>query len=376
MISMNARWVKAYILPATAFQAVILGAGYGTGREVAQYLSQHGPVGGLLSAAVIALIFGGVLALSFELARIKSCYDYRSFFRMLLGRFWGAYEVLYITALIVTLAVIGAAAGVVLNDSLGVSPTIGVIATLGVTILANIAGRGVVNRLLTSWSIVFFVALLLYLSVTFFQAFSAIKETFVTHAAVKDGLWFVSGAQFALFNLAVAPALLFTVRGVESRKEAITSGFFAGFFGIFPAIAFHVTFMADYPATIHQELPVYYAIRTLGVPVLMGLYGVALCGTIVQTGVGMLQGLNERIDSWYREARGKAMPKLARGAVVVAALASSAAMAKIGIVTLVAKGYSYLAVGFLIVYILPLVIRGSWIVRTARKSEQKLYPTI
>ena len=63
--------IAAVLMPAAVFQSVIVGGAYGTGREVAEFISRFGPWGGLGVLALAALGFGLVLAVSFELARLE-----------------------------------------------------------------------------------------------------------------------------------------------------------------------------------------------------------------------------------------------------------------------------------------------------------------
>jgi uncharacterized membrane protein YkvI len=361
MSLMDHRFIKVYLLPAAAFQSVIIGAGYGTGREVMEYISRHGPIEGMGAALVIALAFGSILAVTFEFARKIAAYDYRAFFKALLGRYWFLFELLFITSMVVTLAVIGAAAGIVLHDSLGVIPSLGVPLTLVVVILANTAGRRFVNRFLTSWALVFMAVLLAYLAIVIVTKGPVIFDAFSADSAgLQSFEWLKTGLQFAMFNVAVAPALLYTVRDHKSRRDAVASGFFAGFFGVLPAIAFHLTFMSAFPAIIDEALPVYTVIAGLGIPFLLGAYGIALCGTIIQTGVGMLQGVNERLDSWLIEKNGVGLSRISRAGIAGFAVVASLLLAQLGIVTLVAKGYSLLSLGFMLVFVLPVMTVGLW----------------
>jgi uncharacterized membrane protein YkvI len=50
-------------MPAAVFQTVIIGGGYGTGREVVEYVTKHGAWGGFIATAIIAIIFAAVLSL-------------------------------------------------------------------------------------------------------------------------------------------------------------------------------------------------------------------------------------------------------------------------------------------------------------------------
>ncbi len=82
---------------------------------------------------VSTVIWSAVCAVSFELSRRFSAYDYRTFFQRLLGgRWWIVYEVAYLGFLMLVLAVIAAAAGSILEETFGVSYAIGVVGMMSV----------------------------------------------------------------------------------------------------------------------------------------------------------------------------------------------------------------------------------------------------
>ena len=101
---------QRFLLPGFAFKGVVIGGGYATGRELVEFFMASGPWGGLLGLTLAMLIWSGVCAVTFMLARVVSAYDYRSFFQALLGRFWVLFEVAYVLFLILILAVVAAAA--------------------------------------------------------------------------------------------------------------------------------------------------------------------------------------------------------------------------------------------------------------------------
>ena len=72
-------------LPGFLFQSVMIGGGYATGRELVEFFLSAGPMGGLLGLLVATSVFSVIAALSFEFARISKSYNYRHFFKQLLG---------------------------------------------------------------------------------------------------------------------------------------------------------------------------------------------------------------------------------------------------------------------------------------------------
>ena len=106
------------LLPAIIAQSMIIGGGYATGREVVEYAGRFGNRG-WLAVAIIAVSFSIVMALAFELARLAGAYDYKAWSRNLVGPFWWLVDILFLTMMMLVIAVMTAAIGEVLQQTLG-----------------------------------------------------------------------------------------------------------------------------------------------------------------------------------------------------------------------------------------------------------------
>ncbi len=356
MSGMSSRFVRVIVIPAAVFQSVIFGGAYGTGREIAEFISVLGPVGGFLALAVAGLGWGLAMALSFELARVGRTYDYRGFLKILVGRGWIAFEILFLLSLLIVLAVNGSAAGSVLNDQFGIPSLVGVGLLFGAVVALNYFGRTLLEESMSICMIALTMVLIVYSAMTLIQFHDAIALTFST--ARSSGNWLANGSQYMLYTAAVIPVLLYCARDINTRGEAIVSGFTAGIVGVFPALVFHLTFMAAYPASLEQPLPTYWMIGQLATPWLMVVYIIVLFAMIIQTCAGLLQGVNERIDAWLIERRGRKGGPATHAIVAGAALAISLFLASFGITALVAKGYGTIAWGYLIIFMIPLLTVG------------------
>ncbi len=121
---MRAATFRRYVMPGLVFQGVLIGGGYGTGREIVEYFMRFGSLGGILGLFAVTLpVWAVSLAVTFEFARLFESYDYRSLLMNLLGRFWVVFEPFYVTLLVIVLAVVGSAAGVLLRDFFGIPTT-------------------------------------------------------------------------------------------------------------------------------------------------------------------------------------------------------------------------------------------------------------
>ena len=62
---------KKYLLPGFVFQSVVIGGGYGTGRELVEFFLKYGPLGGFLGMVCVTTVMWSVtLAVFFECVRV------------------------------------------------------------------------------------------------------------------------------------------------------------------------------------------------------------------------------------------------------------------------------------------------------------------
>ena len=295
-------------------------------------------------------------AVTFELARQFASRDYRSFFRHLLGRWWFLYEVFFAIGLLIVLAVCGAAAGAVLQDSFALPALLGIALMLVIVGVLNYFGRALVEKTLTAWALAMSTVFVGFVLLTLVGRGEQIVVTFASEHSAPG--WALSGFQFFLYNIGIAPAVLYATGHLKTRGEAVGAGFIAGFLGVLPGLAFHTAFMGGYPQVIDEPLPTYWMLQQLGYGWLLIVYGVVLFGTIAQTGVGMLQGLNERLDVWCQERYRRVLSRRTHSIIALAAVLVSLLLANVGIVELVAKGYGTLAWYALAVYVVPVITIG------------------
>lgn len=353
---LNARFVRVYVVPGAVYQSVMVGGGYGTGREIVEYFTGYGVLGGLLGLGVSFITISLTLALTFELSRMFRAYDYRNFFKGLLGPGWMAYELLIILQFLLVLAVLASAAGNISRDSLGIPYVVGLGVMLAVIAVLTFYGREVVEKALTFWSAFLYVVFIAFFVMIFRNEGDAIQAQ-VAAAGTKAG-WAVSGFKYALYNLATVPLLLYVARDFETRRETMTSGVIGALIALVPAVIFHFAFYSAYPAILDQPIPVYWLLGSYGSTLFLVVYSVMLFGTFIETGAGLLQGINERIDAFLVERRGTPLDGLSHAAIAVTAVVISALLSLWGITNLIAKGYGTMAWVFFVIYIVPLATIG------------------
>jgi uncharacterized membrane protein YkvI len=353
---MLSRFFNVYIVPAAVFISVVMGGGYGTGREVVEFFTRYGILGGLLGIGVAACVFALVLACTYEFARVFQVYDYRTFFGKLIGPFWICFEILYLLLFLLVLGVVGSAAGNILEEEFGISSLVGMAGVLVLVIALVYFGREAVEKVLTLWSIGMYVVFVAYFIQVMDHGDVDVLQA-VKNGAVEVG-WLQGGVLYAMYNLAIAPVLLFSTRAISSRSEAITAGLVTGLAVMIPAVLFHVSYAVGYPAVLDEPVPNYWMMSQYTTPLLLGIFLVALLGTLVETGAGLVQGFIERIEAVLKPGEDEALGHPARAAIAIVTLGLGGLLGSMGIVSLVAKGYSALSVGFALVYIIPICTLG------------------
>lgn len=355
-------------MPGLVFQGVIIGGGYGTGRELVEYFVRFGPVGGILGMWLITMVvWAVVLAVTFEFARVFKHYDYRSFLLEFLGPLWIVFELMYVILLVIVLAVVGSAAGALLRDFFGVPYLVGVGVMLAAVGFLTFKGSGLIERSFSVWSTFIYVVYVLFLVVAIARFGGQIRFN-LTAAEVLPG-WALGGFKYALYNLFVIAAILFSVRHIESRRQAIWSGVIAAAVGLFPAFFFLIAILGQYPEVVAEEIPAVHVLQQARAPLLLSVFVIMLFGTLIQTGTGMIHGINERLQSALA-ARGKQLADWVRPVVAVVLLVLSLGLARFGIIALVAKGYGSLSWGIFVVYVVPLLTLGVYKIVAAGRSTR------
>ncbi len=353
---MAATTFRKYVMPGLVFQGVVIGGGYGTGREIVEYFMQYGPVGGILGMfAVTFFLWAAILAVTFEFARKFGIYDYRSLLMNLLGRFWFTFEIFYVVLLLIVLAVVGSAAGVLLRDFFGIPYFVGVGMMFVAVGFLTFKGSGLIEKSFSVWSIFIYVVYLLFLVVAAVR-FGDLIQGNLASAEVLPG-WAVGGFKYGLYNMCVIPAILFCIRHIETRKEALVSGVIAAVIGLFPAFLFYLAIVSQYPDVVTTEIPAVFVLERAGVPIALAVFMIMLFGTLIQTGTGFIHGVNQRVEATLASA-GKDFPSWQRPVIAVTLLLISLLLAKFGIIRLVAQGYGLIAWGIFAIYFVPLMTIG------------------
>jgi len=358
-----ARW----ILPGLGVKAVVIGGGYATGRELAEFFLSQGPWGGLYAILFATLLFSVFCALTFVLARRFATYDYRGFFKRLLGPAWPLFELAYLLFVVLILAVYGAAAGAIGNAVFNAPVWTGTV-LLAACIAAIVAfGNKAVERLFRDVSYYLYAIYALFIVLALWKFGARVPGGFEAHPQTSG--WALSGLTYFGYNIIGAVVILPVLRHLVSDRDAVIAGIVSGPLTMFPALLFFVPMVAFYPEVQSAALPSDFMLQQIGIPAFHLLFQAMIFSALLESGTSSVHAINERISNAWEARRGHALSHRQRLAIATVVLAGCMFLAsRFGLVALIASGYRALAYILLAIFVLPLLTVGVWKL-TQRRAE-------
>ncbi|MGH8275913.1 MAG: hypothetical protein ACRETH_04370, partial [Steroidobacteraceae bacterium] len=195
---MSSRFQR-FLLPGLAFKAVVIGGGYATGRELAEFFLPSGPWGGMAAMALATLVWSAVCVTTFLFARSRGALDYLTFVRALLGPGWVVFEAAYMLFVVLILAVFGAAAGAIGAATLGLPTLAGTLALMTAIALVTAYGNPSVERLFTYVSFLLYGVYVLFAFFSFTHFGERIVRGFASPAPLHG--WVAGGLTYASYNV-------------------------------------------------------------------------------------------------------------------------------------------------------------------------------
>ena len=359
---------QRFWLPGLAFKAVVIGGGYATGRELAEFFLPSGPWGGLAAILVATLIFSLVCSVTFLFARHVQAWDYVTFFKQLLGPGWILFEGAYVLFIILILAVYGAAAGAIGASLLGLPAIVGTAALAAAIVAVVTFGNSSVERMFAYVSYLLYAVYALFILLAFTHFGDRISDGFSAGGPMIG--WLGGGTVYAGYNLIGAVVVLPVIRHLTSDRDAIVAGMIAGPLATLPALLFFIAMIGFYPEIAGATLPSDFLLQKLNIPLFHLLFQLMIFSALLESGASSVHAINERIARALLNRRGITLSNRARLAIALALLIGCMFVAdRFGLVALIATGYRALAYVLIAVYVIPVLTVGVW---QLTRSKQEL----
>jgi uncharacterized membrane protein YkvI len=290
-------------------------------------------------------------------------YDYKSLLKKLIGPGWIAYEIVYLLLAILIIAVMASAAGEILNSTLGFPRWIGVILIILLVGFLNYKGDEVIAKLETIGTIALFAAYLVFAITVFSNKSTEIAATFSNWNtsylpdAPSLGLLIWTGVLYVGYNLAVYPASFFTYKEIKSKRESILAGLASGLLMTVPWFLTYFAILAYYPDinVLAATVPWLKMLEPFNNSTLIIAFGIVVGWTLVETATGMIHAFISRVETEVMERKKQPLKKTTKAIISATALIAALVLSQVGIIDLVAKGYTIMAYAMIAVYGLPLL---------------------
>jgi len=367
-----------YFLPGIILQSVLIAGGYATGREIVEFGGKFGALG-WLGGIGIFIGFTLVSILTFEFARIYKTYNYKALVEKLIGRAWIIYDIVYILLAVLIIAVMASATGEIVKSTLGIPYWGGVIGVVVIVGILQFFGSWLIERFETYGTIALYIGYIIFGVLVIGATWGSAREVFATgntsfvdNASIPAILW--TGVVYVGYNLAVYPATLFTLKRQTTRRETVISGLISGVLMTIPWFLTYFAVMGFYPdeAILGASVPWLAMMQGIAGPGVVAIFGIVVGWTLIETSTGIIHGLLGRIDGVLEE---KAKPLLTPGQnamITVFVLVLATILARVGIIDLIARGYTAMAYGMIAVFLVPLLTVGLYrIVRHDESGKEK-----
>ncbi len=357
------------LLPGVILQSVLIGGGYATGREIVEFGAKYGALGWFAGIAIL-IGFGLMAFLMFEIARRFQAFDYRTLLQKLIGPLYWLFDIVYILLAILIIAIMAAATGEILDETLGFNYWVGVTLMIIIVGLLNFYGEGLIERFKSVGTAALYAGYILFATLIITQNWDAISETLSSgdHSLHPNvSLWAVlwSGILYVGYNLAVYPAALFTARRQTRLRHTVIAGIVAGLLMTVPWFLTYFALMGFYPdaGVFDASVPWLEMLSTEALWVIV-IFGIVVGWTLIETATGMIYALVARVDQSLVDADRKPMSRASAGAVSVITLLLALLLSQVGIIDLISKGYTAMAYAMIAVFGIPLLVRGIYLIAT------------
>ena len=370
------------VLPAIILQSVLIGGGYASGREVVAYGAKFGSAG-LVAILAIFLGFTVMALMVFEISRQFKTYDYKQYMQNIIWKGWPAFDVLFVVMATVVIAVMASAAGNIMEQTVGIPYFAGIVGIIIIVAGLTYYGASIIERFKTVGTLGLYLGYILFGVLVLSQVWGGVTQvlasgntSYVDNASLPAVL--KQGALYVGYNLAIFPAVFFALHRQETRKETVVSGLLAGVLMTLPFLLTYLCLMGFYPSerVLGAEVPWLPMLRSVAGSGVLALYGIVIGWTLVETSVGAIHAIIDRIDAdLQRISSGRfedinGLTSLQSGLLGGGILVAATLLSRVGIIALVAQGYTIMAYFFILLFAVPTLTVGVYrLIKPSWKRE-------
>lgn len=373
----NSSFFKTYFNPGFVLMSVMIGGGFATGREIVEFGGVYGARGWIVGL-FIAVGFSILAMLSFEIARLYKAYDYRTHLKIYAGPLAVLFDVVFFVLSLLVMSVMSSATGNVLQDTIGLPYYVGVLIIVILAALITFFGQSVIEKFEVYGALLLYGGYILFAILAIAGRTDNIARVFAegdisfleagTNVGILPLMW--TGLVYVGYNVQPLTTTFFVLGRQKTRKEALISGLISGFIIVVPWALTYLALMAYYPSTevFGATIPWLVMMEKVG-PIVTVLFSIIVGWTLIATAVGVINAVTGRLDKQLSEHNRPVLTNKQKSIITFGYLGGAVVLAKVGIIDLIAKGYTLMSYGLIVSFILPLVTVGFYKIVTFDKTK-------
>jgi len=288
---------KGVMQVASAYVGILIGAGFASGQEILQFFTYFG-WWGALGSIVAGLLFAWFGHQFLTLGSKSHSNSHKEVFHKLCGKYLGGFLEIVITFYLFGVGgIMFAGAGAVLHQQFGLSPILGSMTMVVLTIMTLflqvekvISVIGLFTPFLVA--IVLIIAIMSYLNM---DVDLASMNKFAQPENAASGNWLSSAILYASYNLAGVGAILISLGSARHTTKTMGAGGIVGGITIgLLILIIHFGMMTNLDKLEGVELPTLFLANET-VPWLSPFLSIVLIAMIFNTAIGVMYSFTARI---------------------------------------------------------------------------------
>lgn len=325
------------------------------------YLAPYG-AWAFVFALFFPIISGTIIGFSAGLVRRKKVYDYNSFCHELYGKYSRVctplMEIYMLMAQLLTMAAVVSMGGTMFNSILGLPTFAGSMILAVACLILVLWGAGLIRRASSAMCVLLvacFLFLAGYCTMTEWDSFAFIMSNWYLpeDANLGSGLW--NAILFGFSGACNGMVLCSLMQDVKTRGHAVATGVWSMILTTIVLFLEVLLILPYIPGVLSSEMPTMWVIENhllQRIPWVKTVYYITMILALITSGVPCLQAMIARIDKLipgnFLEGKEK-LKRLVYGAGFIAVVV---VISRLGLTTIVSKGYSSLGfVGILLVFL-------------------------
>lgn len=230
------------------YTAIILGAGFASGREILTFFIRYG-VKGFYGLAVSSFIFGAIGCMTLKICRRKNVYTAKDFYKVLLPEFYFLFYLLIDIFLFVSYIAMLSATGATFNQQFALPNLTGIIVMALVCCVAYKFGTNFISKLNT------FIAPILFLGCVISGLYVILNNVSDVSVFAQRINWLKSAVLYSSYNLITAICVIIPMcETVKNKKNAshgtVLGAVFIGVLGFVIGFAIYLNYKIASPNSI------------------------------------------------------------------------------------------------------------------------------